>query len=119
MRNGVMHDGIDITAPAGTPVHAADRGEVIFSGRLRGYGNTVIVRHSNRYVTVYAHDRVNFVREGDFVARGQVIGEVGSTDHTTGPHLHFEVRHANLAYNPLNYLPLAQAGQSFARSVDP
>ena len=118
IRNGVMHDGVDIAAPAGTPVHAADRGVVIFSGRLRGYGNVVILRHDDHYVTVYAHNRLNSVREGDYVARGQIIAEVGTTGRTTGPNLHFEVRHDNLARNPLNYLRAmpAEGGQSFARS---
>ncbi len=118
IRNGVMHDGIDISAPAGTPVRAADLGLVIFSGRLRGYGNVVILRHDDHYVTVYGHNRVNSVREGDRVARGQIIAQVGTTGRTTGPNLHFEVRHDNLARNPLNYLLVSPAmtGQSFARS---
>ncbi len=117
MRNGVMHDGVDIAAPAGTPVHAAGKGVVIFSGRLRGYGNVVIVRHDDHYVTVYAHTRTNAVREGDTVARDQIIAQVGTTGHTTGPNLHFEVRRDNFARNPLNYLPVipAVSGQSFAR----
>ncbi len=120
MRDGVMHDGIDIAAPTGTPVRAADRGETIFAGRLRGYGNVVILRHSNRYVTIYAHNHVNLVHEGDFVARGQVVAEVGSSGRTTGPNLHFEVRRDNFARDPINYLPLAPAGgQSFARRGTP
>jgi lipoprotein NlpD len=118
IRNGVMHDGVDISAPAGTPVRAADLGVVIFSGRLRGYGNVVILRHDDHYVTVYAHNRINSVREGDRVGRGQIIAEVGTSGRTTGPNLHFEVRHDNLAQNPLNYLLAmpAMSGQSFARS---
>ena len=90
---------------------------VIFSGRLRGYGNVVILRHDDHYVTVYAHNRLNSVREGDYVARGQIIAEVGTTGRTTGPNLHFEVRHDNLARNPLDYLRAMPAvgGQSFAR----
>jgi murein DD-endopeptidase MepM/ murein hydrolase activator NlpD len=102
-----MHDGVDITAPAGTPVHAADGGVVVYAGRLRGYGNVVIIEHSDRFVTVYGHDAANLVRAGDRVARGQVIGAVGSSGRTTGPNLHFEVRHDNLAYNPLEFLPSA------------
>lgn len=62
IRRGVMHKGVDIAAPEGTPVHAADAGVVIFVGRLPGYGNTVIIRHSGNYVTIYAHDRENVVR---------------------------------------------------------
>lgn len=105
MRDGAMHDGIDIAAPAGTPVHAAGSGAVIYVGRMRGYGNIVIIRHSDDYVTVYAHDEYNFVHEGQRVARGQEIGEIGVSGRTTGPNLHFEVRYDNLARNPLSFLP--------------
>jgi murein DD-endopeptidase MepM/ murein hydrolase activator NlpD len=105
IRNGVMHDGVDIAAPAGTPVHAADNGTVIFCGRLHGYGNTIIIQHDPHYVTVYGHDEVNLVREGERVNRGQEIGEIGTTGHTSGANLHFEVRRDNLARNPLAYLP--------------
>lgn len=118
MRHGTMHDGIDIAAPLGTPVHAADSGVVMYVGRLHGYGNTVIIRHSDNYVTVYAHDEANLVREGERVARGQEIGEIGTSGRTTGPNLHFEVRYNNLAYNPLSYLPPPgpSATTSFARN---
>lgn len=120
MRNGAMHDGVDICAPSGTPIHAADKGIVIFSGRLRGYGNTVIIRHDGHYVTVYSHNRANRVREGERVARSQTVAEVGTTGHTSGPNLHFEVRRDNLACNPLDYLLLAPvAGERFARGSRP
>ncbi len=99
-----MHEGIDIAAPVGTPVMAAASGRVIFAGRMRGYGKIVIIQHENHYVTVYAHDSTNLVREGQMVTCGQVIGRVGRTGHTTGPNLHFEVRHNNIASNPLLYL---------------
>jgi len=105
IRNGAMHEGIDISAPTGTPVHAADNGVVIFAGKLHGYGNTVIISHGGEYATVYAHDEVNLVKEGDHVARGQTIGRIGSSGRTTGANLHFEVRHFNVARNPLAYLP--------------
>ena len=99
-------------------MRAADLGVAIFRPGLRGYGNVVILRHDDHYVTVYGHNRVNSVREGDRVARGQIIAQVGTTGRTTGPNLHFEVRHDNLARNPLNYLLVSPAmgGQSFARS---
>ncbi len=100
-----MHEGVDIAAPVGTPVRAAAAGRVIFVGRMRGYGNIVIVQHDRCYVTVYAHDSCNLVREGQAVKRGQVIGKVGRTGHTTGANLHFEVRRYNVATNPLAYLP--------------
>jgi lipoprotein NlpD len=107
VRHGVMHDGVDIAAPAGTPVHAADTGVVVYVGHLRGYGNVVIIEHSDGFVTVYGHDSANMVRAGDRVGRGQVIAQVGNSGRTTGPNLHFEVRHDNLAYNPLAFLPSA------------
>ncbi len=113
-RNGTMHEGVDIDAPVGTPVHAADDGVVIFSGPMRGYGNVVIIRHSGDYATVYGHNKVNLVREGQHVVRSQVIGEVGTTGRTTGPNLHFEVRRNNIAQNPLAYLPVSSDGISFA-----
>jgi lipoprotein NlpD len=118
MRNGAMHDGVDIAAPAGTPVLAADNGTVIFAGHLHGYGNVVIIRHSDGYVTVYAHNRRNFVGKGDSVARNQEIAEIGSSGRTTGPNLHFEVRYHNQAENPLAYLPEPgpSTGITFARN---
>ncbi len=115
IRHGVMHDGIDIAAPPGTPVHAADDGVVVYVGRMRGYGNVVIVEHSDNFATVYGHDAANIVHEGERVARGQIIGEVGTSGRTTGPNLHFEVRYDNLAYNPLKFLPSgAPAAVTFA-----
>jgi len=105
MRHGVMHEGIDIAAPAGTPVHAAGAGEVIFTGWIHGYGRVVIIQHRDHYVTVYAHNSVDLVKEGQTVKRGQVISEVGRSGRTTGANLHFEVRHDNVATNPLAYLP--------------
>ncbi len=105
IRGGVMHDGVDIAAPVGTPVLAAGGGTVIFCGRLHGYGNTIIIQHDPHYVTVYGHDERNLVREGEPVRRGQEIGEIGTTGHTTGANLHFEVRRDNIARNPLAYLP--------------
>jgi murein DD-endopeptidase MepM/ murein hydrolase activator NlpD len=101
LRHGAMHEGIDIAAPEGSPVTAAASGQVIYVGRLRGYGNIVIIQHENHYVTVYAHDSSNVVRAGQMVRRGQVIGFVGRTGRTSGANLHFEVRHNNIANNPL------------------
>ena len=116
IRNGAMHSGVDIAAPAGTPVYAADSGVVIFSGTLHGYGNTVIIRHDDGYATVYGHHERNLVSEGAHVARGQEIGVIGRTGHTTGANLHFEVRRDNVAENPLAYLPEPETsdGISFA-----
>lgn len=116
IRNGAMHDGVDIAAPAGTPVYAADSGVVIFSGTLHGYGNTVIIRHNDGYATVYGHNERNLVSEGMRVARGQEIGEIGRSGRTTGANLHFEVRRDNVAENPLAFLPqpATSDGISFA-----
>jgi murein DD-endopeptidase MepM/ murein hydrolase activator NlpD len=116
IRNGAMHSGVDIAAPVGTPVLAADSGIVIFSGTLHGYGNTVIIRHDDEYVTVYGHNARNLVSEGARVTRGQEIGEIGRSGRTTGANLHFEVRRDNIAENPLAYLPepATSDGISFA-----
>ncbi len=104
-RNGSFHDGVDIGAPEGTPVHAVAEGEVVYSNQLRGYGNMVIVRHVGGIVSVYAHNQLNLVHEGQKVERGEVIAKVGSTGRVTGPHLHFEIRKNNAAQDPLLYLP--------------
>jgi lipoprotein NlpD len=118
MRNGAMHDGVDIAAPAGTPVYAADDGRVIFAGHLHGYGNVVIVQHSGGYVTVYAHNQHNLVDEGASVASGQEIALIGDSGRASGPNLHFEVRYNNQAQNPLAYLPppTNSTGITFARN---
>jgi len=119
IRNGTMHDGVDIAAPLGTAVRAAEGGTVIYAGRLRGYGNVIILRHDDHYVTVYGHNSANLVGEGDSVARGQVIANIGNSGRTTGANLHFEVRRDNTARNPLAYLPRPDqtAGISFARNT--
>ena len=100
-----FHEGIDIAAPEGTPVHAAADGEVVYSSTLSGYGNVIIVRHEWGYATVYAHNRRHYVKKGQRVRRGQRISEVGRTGRTTGPNLHFEVRKEDIAKNPLYFLP--------------
>lgn len=104
LRDGVMHDGIDICARSGTPVRAAGSGKVIYCGWIRGYGNVIIIRHSGDYVTVYGHNKVNLVHVGESVARDQIIAELGESGRATRPNLHFEVRHDNQAENPLLFL---------------
>lgn len=104
-RGASFHDGIDIAAPEGTPILAIERGEVVYSDQLRGYGNIVIIRHADAMISVYAHNQINLVREGQQVERGTVIAKVGSTGRVTGPHLHFEIRKHNAAQDPLRYLP--------------
>ncbi len=103
-----MHKGIDIAAKPGTDIVATADGIVIFSGRKGGYGNIVELRHANGLETRYAHNQRNLVAEGDMVGKGQVIGKVGSTGRSTGPHVHFEVRRNGEAVDPMQYLDLSE-----------
>lgn len=105
MRKGRPHEGIDVAASRGTPIHAAEAGRVIHSGRLSGYGKVVIVKHAGAYRTVYAHASKLLVKKGAFVERGQTIALVGSTGRSTGPHVHFEIRRSETPHNPLAFLP--------------
>ena len=111
-RGASFHDGIDISAPEGTPIKAIGSGEVIYSDQLRGYGNLVILRHSGGLVSVYAHNQVNLVHQGQVVGQGDMIAKVGSTGRVTGPHLHLEIRKNNVAQDPLLYLPQLCCRQS-------
>lgn len=86
-----MHEGIDLSSPTGTPIHASGNGVVTFAGRRNGYGNTVQIAHSYGYATLYGHCSKLLVKEGDTVQQGDVIALVGSTGASTGPHLHYEV----------------------------
>ncbi len=105
-RNGRSHDGIDIPAKSGTPIVAAAAGRVIHSGRgLGDYGRVVILKHEGYYSTVYAHNRRNRVEKGEFVEKGEVIGEVGSSGNASGSHVHFEVRRNRKPLDPLFFLP--------------
>jgi len=103
-RWGRMHEGIDIAAGAGTPIRAAAAGAVIYAGWLGGYGNLVVIDHGGGVATAYGHQSGIAVGTGAPVAQGQVIGYVGSTGHSTGPHLHFEVRVNGVPQDPLGYL---------------
>lgn len=101
-----LHRAVDIGAPKGTPVVAADSGFVIYAGwDDSGYGNLIIIDHGNGYVTLYAHLAEMFVSVGQSVAKGTRIGSVGSTGNSTGPHLHFEIRYRGVQRNPLGFLP--------------
>jgi len=104
-RWGRMHQGIDIGAPSGTPIWAAKAGTVIHAEWMGGYGNVVLIDHGEGFTTVYAHQSSIAVAEGQAVSRGEVIGYVGSTGRSTGPHLHFETRFGGKAQNPRNSLP--------------
>jgi len=102
-RWGRMHEGIDIGAACGTTIHAAASGTVIYAGWMDGYGNISIIDHGGGLATAYGHQSSIYVSGGS-VSQGQAIGAVGSTGHSTGCHLHFEVRVNGTPVNPLNYL---------------
>jgi murein DD-endopeptidase MepM/ murein hydrolase activator NlpD len=99
-----MHQGLDISAPTGTPIVAAGSGTVIFAGTQGGYGLTVMIDHGGGLVTLYAHQSQIIAGQGQSVSAGEVIGLIGSTGNSTGPHLHFETRLNGVAQNPNNYL---------------
>lgn len=99
----VFHEGLDIESPAGAPVRAAARGKVVRSGYEALYGNLLVVDHGNGFRTLYAHLSERLVRAGDLVRKGEVIGKVGDTGRTTGPHLHYEVRVNGLPVNPTRF----------------
>lgn len=100
-----FHTGIDIAAPQGTPIGAAAEGRVVFAGPNRGYGNMVIIEHPDGTRTRYGHAARLLVQVGDSVEAGQTIATVGSTGHSTGPHLHFEVMRNGQFINPVTVLP--------------
>ena len=100
------HEGLDIAADEGEPVFASAAGEVLYAdSRMRGYGNVVILRHDSSMTTLYAHNEALKVHLGDKVEQGQVIALLGSTGHSTGPHVHFEMRKSNVAQDPRRILP--------------
>ncbi len=108
--NGVRNEGINIAVPEGADVHAASDGVVAYAGNeLKGYGNLVLIRHRNGWVTAYAHNKELFVKRGDRVRRGQVIAKAGSTGSVKTPQLHFELRKGASAVDPLKYLGTATA----------
>jgi murein DD-endopeptidase MepM/ murein hydrolase activator NlpD len=103
--NGQNNDGINISVPEGTPVKAAEDGTVAYAGNeLKGYGNLVLIRHANGYVSAYAHASELLVKRGDTVRRGQIIGRSGQTGNVTSPQLHFEIRKGSTPVNPDQFL---------------
>ncbi len=103
--NGKANDGINLAVPEGTPVKAADDGVVAYSGNeLKGYGNLVLVRHANGYVTAYAHASELLVKRGDTIKRGQVIAKSGQSGEVGSPQLHFEIRKGSSPVDPLQFL---------------
>jgi murein DD-endopeptidase MepM/ murein hydrolase activator NlpD len=103
-RWGRMHEGIDIAVPTGTPVSAAASGRVIYAGWMGGYGNLVVIDHGAGLATAYGHNSSIAAGSGSSVSQGQTIAYAGSTGHSTGPHVHFEVRVNGSAVDPLGYL---------------
>jgi murein DD-endopeptidase MepM/ murein hydrolase activator NlpD len=104
-RWGSFHEGLDFGVSYGTPIHAAAAGTVVWCGWMSGYGNLVVIDHHNGLATAYGHQSSIAVGCNQSVAQGQVIGYVGSTGHSTGPHLHFEVRLNGAPVDPIGYLP--------------
>ncbi len=103
-RWGREHKGVDFAANHGDDILASSDGKVVFSGFEESFGNLIIIEHENGFESYYAHmsERLSF--EGDFVSKGQIIGKVGSTGKSTGPHLHFEIRKDNMPQNPLEFI---------------
>ena len=103
--NGKSNDGINVAVPEGTPVKAAEDGTVTYAGNeLKGYGNLILVRHSNGYVTAYAHASELLVKRGDTIKRGQVIAKSGQSGEVGSPQLHFEIRKGSTPVDPLHFL---------------
>lgn len=105
-KGGLYNDGINIKAKEGLKVKAAESGEIVYAGNeLRGYGNMLLIKHDDRYLTAYAHLDNILVKKGDTIEKGQKIAEVGQTGHVSSPQLHFSIRHGRKAVNPERYLP--------------
>jgi murein DD-endopeptidase MepM/ murein hydrolase activator NlpD len=103
--NGVENDGINLAVPEGTPIKAADDGVVAYAGNeLKGYGNLVLIRHANGFVSAYANASELLVKRGDSVKRGQVIAHAGQTGNVSSPQLHFEIRKGSTPVDPTKYL---------------
>jgi murein DD-endopeptidase MepM/ murein hydrolase activator NlpD len=110
-RWGKIHKGMDMAAHVGEPVYAIADGEVIYAGDgLRGYGNVVILRHDRKTTSLYAHNSELKVKQGDQVTKGTLVALLGNTGHSTGPHVHFEIRDGDVAVNPRNVLPKSKLG---------
>lgn len=102
---GQKNDGINIKAPAGANVNAADKGTIVYAGNeLKGFGNLILIKHSDGWITAYAHNEKLFVRKGQSVRRGEKIASVGKTGSVTSPQLHFEIHVNKKPVNPMNHL---------------
>jgi murein DD-endopeptidase MepM/ murein hydrolase activator NlpD len=103
--NGAQNDGINLAVPEGTPVKAAEDGVVAYAGNeLKGYGNLVLIRHADGFVSAYANASELLVKRGDSVKRGQTIAHAGQTGNVTSPQLHFEIRKGSTPVDPTKYL---------------
>lgn len=116
-RKGKMHKGMDIAADVGEPVYASADADVIYAGNgMSGYGNVVILRHDQQMTSLYAHNNELKVKQGDHVKQGSLIALLGNTGHSTGPHVHFEIREGDAPINPRVILPDSKLGESTQRS---
>lgn len=115
-RWGRQHQGIDLAASQGSPIHAASAGKVVYSGWESGYGKSIIIDHGKGLKTRYAHCSKLIAAKGAKVAKGAVIAQVGSTGHSTGPHLHFEVIVNGVRKNPAWYYPLPVSLKQIAQA---
>ncbi len=104
--SALHNDGLNIAAPMGAPVRAADNGVVAYAGnKIRGFGNMLLIKHAGGLITAYAHADKLLVARGDVVSRGQVVARVGKTGDIDAPQLHFEVRQGSQAVDPRKFLP--------------
>ena len=104
LRASDFHPGMDIASDYGSKIYASAKGTVTRAGSYSGYGNAIVIDHHNSLETVYGHTSHIYVEVGQEVEKGQLIGLVGSTGHSTGPHVHFEVRKNGTAVNPMDYI---------------
>ena len=103
--DGGHNDGIDLAVPQGTSVMAAENGVVAYAGNeLKGYGNLILIRHANNWVSAYAHNEEILVKRGDKVRRGQIIAKAGATGSVTQPQVHFELRKGSRPVDPTKYM---------------
>ncbi len=118
MRNGRMHFGVDLLAPSGTDILAADTGTVVFTGYRNSYGLLVVVDHGNGFSTYYAHCSAVSVNVGDNVQKGMKIADVGRTGNATGTHVHFEIRSNDICMNPASYISISGKAASVSNETE-
>lgn len=116
-RRPKMHTGMDFAAPIGTDIFATGNGVILEAGWKQGYGNTVVINHGFGYITLYGHMNKINVQRGQKIQRGDIIGEVGNSGKSTGPHLHYEVRYQGTPVNPQNYYFLDLSPEQYDEMV--